>query len=172
MFFSGLILFWAFNGTSELLWKLEWDLQVENTTSGLFTNMNLNPSVRWSFWDQQQIRVSLDGKRPEATCPPHVCHSAVLDMHSRKGLPCHPNMGRAVMAVRKLLQWEHTAEYKPGIVSKRDKFRPNLLQNKFPIKHTQSVLIHPWSHVTTTVIFFTPAETPREESIWNACGAY
>lgn len=47
------------------------------------------------------------------------------------------------MAVRELLQWEHTAEYKPGIVSKRDKFRPNLLQNNSPIKRTQSVLIHP-----------------------------
>lgn len=38
---------------------------------------------------------------------------------------------------------EHTAEYKPGIVSRRDKFRPNLLRNNSPIKHTQSVLIHP-----------------------------
>lgn len=37
------------------------------------------------------------------------------------------------MSVRELLQHEYTAEYKPGIASKRDKFRPNLLQNKSPI---------------------------------------
>lgn len=59
------------------------------------------------------------------------------------GRDVHTIMGRAHMAVRELLQWEHTAEYKPGIVSKRDKFRPNLLQNNSPIKCTQSVLIHP-----------------------------
>lgn len=60
-----------------------------------------------------------------------------------KGHPRYPDVGRAVMSARELLQWEHTAEYRPGIVSKRDKFRPNLLQNNPPIKHTQSVLIHP-----------------------------
>lgn len=48
---------------------------------------------------------------------------------------------------RELPQWEHTAADKPGIVSKEDKIRPNLLQNnseyKAAVKHTQSVLIHP-----------------------------
>lgn len=106
--------------------------------------------------------------------PPRVgaCDPAVLDVRRRKGHPRYPGVGRAVTSVRELLQREHTAEYKPGTVSKRDKFRPNLLQNNSPVKHIQSVLIHPWSHVTTTVMFFTPAETPREGSVWNACGAY
>jgi len=48
---------------------------------------------------------------------------------------------RSVTSARELLQWEHTAEHKSGIVSKRDKFRPNLLQNNSPIKHTFFVLM-------------------------------
>lgn len=41
----------------------------------------------------------------------------------------------AVAAARELLQWEHTAECKPGTVSRKDKIRPHLLQNnsKIPI---------------------------------------
>lgn len=117
----------------------------EDTTSGLFTNMNVQSLGKVKLLGPltNQGLFGWEEASGAATCPPYGCHPAVLDTCSRKGHSYHPNMGRVVTAVRELLQWEHTAEYKPGIVSKRDKFRPNLLQNNSPIKCTQSVLIHP-----------------------------
>jgi len=62
----------AFCGTGELVRKLEWELTQEDPASGPSTNMNRQScpiKVRWGSCGHQQIRVSLDGKKPVEETP-------------------------------------------------------------------------------------------------------